>query len=132
MEIIDQPADTGQRQLASDGNRILAYLIDVLITIGVSFIPLVGWIAGALYFLTRDGLPFLNGQSVGKRAMSIRAVTMEGASLSNNWGPVFIRNIVLFIPVFPLVELIVMLTNPNKQRLGDQWARTKVVIEPAA
>lgn len=132
MEIIDQPADTTERPLATDGNRILAYLIDVLITIGVSFVPLVGWIAGAVYFVTRDGLPFLNGQSVGKRAMNIRAVTTEGASLSNNWGPVLIRNIVLFIPVFPLIELIVMLTNPNKQRLGDQWARTKVVVEPAA
>ena len=132
MEIIDQPADISQRQLATDGNRILAYLIDVLITIGVSFVPAVGWIAGSLYYLTRDGLPFLNGQSVGKRAMGIRAVTTDGASLSNNWGPALIRNIVLFIPVFPLVELIVMLTNPNKQRLGDQWAHTKVVVEPAA
>jgi uncharacterized RDD family membrane protein YckC len=40
--------------------------------------------------------------------------------------------VVLFIPLFPLVELIVLLTNPNKLRLGDQWAGTKVVVERSA
>lgn len=47
-------------------------------------------------------------------------------------GPAFrrsgvIRNIVLWIPFFPLVELIVLLSNNNGLRLGDQWAKTKVI-----
>jgi len=127
MEILDQPITTTQLDNASDGNRILAYLIDALIVGALSFVPYVGWIAAVAYFLTRDGLPFLDGQSIGKKAMNIRAVTETGENLTNNWGPVIIRNVVLFIPLFPLIELIVMLTNDKKQRLGDQWAKTRVV-----
>lgn len=127
MEILDQPVDTTQLSNASEGNRILAYIIDALVGVALSFVPYVGWIAGAAYLLTRDALPFLDGQSVGKKAMNIRAVTEEGAPLTNNWGPALIRNVVLLIPIFPLIELIVLLTNDKKQRLGDQWAKTRVV-----
>ncbi|MCC7504143.1 MAG: RDD family protein [Saprospiraceae bacterium] len=126
METLDQPTNTDQRT-ASDGNRIIAYIIDAVVAGAVSFVPFVGWIAAIAYFLTRDGLPFLNGQSIGKKAMNIRAVSSDGQDLTNNWGPVIIRNIVLMIPLFPLIELIVMLTNPQKLRLGDQWAKTKVI-----
>jgi len=125
MEILDQP--TAETRLASDGNRIIAYLIDALILVPLWFIPIVGWIAGFAYFITRDSLPFLDGQSIGKKAMKIRAVTEDGAPLTNNYGPCIIRNIVLMIPFFPLIELIVLLTNEKKQRLGDQWAKTKVI-----
>lgn len=127
MEILDQPSSPTETRVASDGNRIIAYIIDSLISGALWFVPFVGWIAGIAYILTRDGLPFLDGQSVGKKAMNIRAVTADGQPLTNNWGPAIIRNIVLFIPLFPLIELIVMLTNPNKLRLGDQWAKTKVI-----
>lgn len=125
METLDQP--TSDQRVASDGNRIIAYIIDALISGALWFIPFVGWLAGAAYILTRDGLPFLDGQSVGKKAMNIRAVTLDGQPLTNNWSPVLIRNVVLFIPLFPLIELIVLLTNANKQRLGDQWGKTKVI-----
>ena len=127
MEILDQPVNPTQLPNASDGNRIVAYLIDALITGVFCIIPFVGWIVGFAYFLTRDGLPFLDGQSVGKKAMNIRAVTEDGLPLTNNWGPELIRNVVLLIPLFPLIELIVLLTNDKKQRLGDQWAKTRVV-----
>ena len=126
MVILDQPSSQ-ELPTASDGNRIVAYLIDVLVIAGVSFVPFIGWIVGIAYALTRDALPFLDGQSIGKKAMGLRAVTEDGQPLTNNFGPSLIRNIVLFIPFFPLVELIVMLTNSNKLRLGDQWAKTKVV-----
>ncbi len=127
MEILDQPSSSSSQTVASDGNRIIAYLIDVAIVVTLAFIPILGWIVGAAYLLTRDGLPFLDGQSIGKKAMKIRAVSEDGQPLTNNWGPVVIRNIVLWIPFFPLIELIVMLTNPQKLRLGDQWAKTKVI-----
>lgn len=125
MEILDQP--NSEMRIASDGNRIVAYLIDALILLPLWFIPIVGWLAGVAYFLTRDSLPFLDGQSIGKKAMKLRAVTEDGAPLTNNYGPCIIRNIVLLIPFFPLIELIVLLTNEKKQRLGDQWAKTKVI-----
>ncbi len=112
---------------ASDGSRIIAVLIDSLLAGALSLVPFVGWVAGAAYFITRDGLPFLEGQSVGKKAMGLRAVTEDGLPLTNNWAATVLRNVVLFIPFFGLVELIVMLTNVDKQRLGDQWAKTRVI-----
>ena len=129
MDILDQTSPlTEKRQVANDGNRIVAYLIDIVLTAVVSIIPFVGWIAGLAYMLTRDALPFLDGQSIGKKVMKLRAVSAEDDQpLTNNWGLAIIRNIVLFIPLFPVVELIVLLTNDQKLRLGDQWAKTRVV-----
>lgn len=112
---------------ANDGSRIIAVLIDSLLAGALSIVPYVGFVAGAIYFITRDGLPFLEGQSVGKKAMGLRAVTEDGLPLTNNWSATILRNIVLLIPLFSLVELIVMLTNVDKQRLGDQWAKTRVI-----
>lgn len=127
MEFLDQPSGQSGQVVANDGNRIVAYLIDSIIVFVLALVPIVGWIAGLAYAVTRDGLPFLDGQSIGKKVMKIRAVTEDGQHLTNNWGPVVVRNIVLFIPFFAIVELIVMLTNPQKLRLGDQWAKTKVI-----
>jgi uncharacterized RDD family membrane protein YckC len=125
MEILDQPTST-ELKIASDGNRIIAYLIDAVLVIMVSIIPF-GFILGVAYFITKDALPFLDGQSIGKKVMKIRAVTEEGAPLTDNYGASIVRNIVFMIPFFPIIELIVLLTNDKKQRLGDQWAKTKVV-----
>ena len=90
-----------------------------------------GVAASAGYLLLRDSLPFLDGQSIGKKAINLRAVTEDGKSLSGNWNAGLIRNIPMVIPIFPLVELIVLLVNKDKpgglRRLGDQWAKTKVV-----
>lgn len=126
--------DAGQiRALASDGKRIVAYLIDLAPVILLGLISReIGTVLGLIYMVVRDGLPFLDGQSIGKRVMNIRAVTLDGASLANNWGPAIIRNIVLLIPFFPLVELVVLLTNKDKQRLGDQFAKTMVIVNTPA
>jgi hypothetical protein len=43
------------------------------------------------YFVTRDSLPFLGGQSVGKKAMKLTVVTLDDKSLSGNWEPAVIR-----------------------------------------
>jgi len=127
MDILDQPETTSTAATASDGNRIVAYLIDAIVSGTLYYIPYVGFVLVLVYFLTRDALPFLDGQSIGKKVMKLRAVTEDGAPLTNNWGASIMRNIVLIIPFFPLIELVVLLTNPKKQRLGDQWAKTKVV-----
>lgn len=126
MEILDQPG-TPELRKADNGNRIVAYLIDCLVMIPVFLIPILGLFVGVAYYITRDSLPFLDGQSIGKKAMGLRAVTEDGQPLTNNWGPGIIRNIVLLIPFFPLIELIILLTNDKGLRLGDQWAKTKVV-----
>lgn len=127
--------------LAPLGTRISAAVIDILVAIGlqivISFIlpNVLGFVAsltGLAYIFTRDALPFLDGQSVGKKAMKLRAVTRAGAPLTGNWQPCLIRNAVLAIPFFGLVELIVLLTRQDKPdqglRLGDEWAKTKVIV----
>lgn len=134
---------------ASIGNRIIATLIDFLvataisITVGIvlgiipflpgfieSFVSSVSWIA---YLLTRDSLPFLQGQSIGKKAMKLRAVTLNGQPLTEKWEIGLFRNIPIVIPLGQIVELIVLATRQDKpaplQRLGDEWAKTKVVNE---
>ncbi|NJR42921.1 MAG: hypothetical protein HC767_09930 [Akkermansiaceae bacterium] len=64
--------------------------------------------------------------------MKIRAVTSDGKSLSGNWTPTIIRNVVFMIPCFAIVELIVLITRQGKpeegRRLGDDWAKTKVIV----
>lgn len=122
---------TGQE--ASFGLRIGAFLIDVAVMIGLSLVPRVGWLLSSAYLVLRDSLPFLDGQSIGKKALKTRAVTDSGKSLSGNFSEGLIRNIVLLIPFFSLVELIVLCTKNGKpdglRRLGDQWAKTRVITQ---
>jgi uncharacterized RDD family membrane protein YckC len=121
--------------------RIVAAVIDVLVAMGLqiaaamllpSFVHRITWLVGIAYLVTRDSLPFLGGQSGGKKAMKLRAVTLEGKPLTGNWEPALIRNAVLLIPFFGLIELFVLLTREGKPghgiRLGDEWAKTKVIV----
>jgi uncharacterized RDD family membrane protein YckC len=129
--------------LAPLGTRIVAALIDMMVVIGLQiviswFLPhfaaRIAWLVGLAYLVTRDSLPFLGGQSVGKKAMKLQAVTMDGKSLIGNWEPALIRNAVLAIPFFALVELVVLLIRKDKpehdRRLGDEWSKTQVILAP--
>ncbi len=126
MELINPPVFASAPK-ADAGSRIGAYLIDVVLIALVGWIPILGWIVILAYLLTRDALPFLDGQSIGKKLLGLRAVDENGAALTGNYGPSVVRNVVLLIPFFPLVELIVLLTNAETLRLGDQWGKTRVV-----
>lgn len=129
---------------ATLSNRLLATLIDGIVAAGLAWavqlldiLPFIeigsqlSWVVSAGYIISRDSLSFLQGQSVGKRAMKLQAVTIEGVSLEGNWRPGLVRNAVLVIPLFPLVELIVLFTRQDYPRpllrLGDEWAKTKVI-----
>ncbi|MBX7241281.1 MAG: RDD family protein [Bacteroidia bacterium] len=132
-------ADYTNSAPATAGNRLLAYLIDALV--GGALAAIVGAITGnvqdsgigqllaLIYFLTKEALPFLGGQSIGKKLMKIRVVTEDGNSVANNWGASAIRAISLIVPLLNLYELYLVFT--NKPRLGDQWAKTRVVAEQA-
>lgn len=117
------------------GPRILAAFIDFLMALGITMVldqihSSLGFPAAVAYIVLRDCLPFLDGQSIGKKAMRLRAVTSGGHPLTANWNPGVLRNILLIIPFFPLVELIVLLTRNHStplRRLGDEWFDTKVV-----
>lgn len=122
--------------------RATAAVIDAVISIGISillhiilpgFAEKLAWMTGAAYLLVRDSLPFLGGQSVGKKAMKIQVVTLEGKSLVSDWQTAAIRNGPLIIPLFAFVELYILLNREDKaergRRLGDEWAKTKVIVE---
>jgi uncharacterized RDD family membrane protein YckC len=127
--------------------RFLAGLIDtaVCMVIGGVFYtlpvlgPFLGLVAAGGYALTRDCLPFLNGQSLGKKIIGLMVLDASGRPLTGNWQSGLIRNaIFLLFCAGQLIETLVLLTREDKAqrgcRLGDEWAGTKVVIhrpEPA-
>ena len=139
--------DAAEEELPADGlapfnTRVVAMVIDCVVGMGLAlglnfllpeFAHKLSWLVASAYIVTRDSLPFLGGQSVGKKAMNLRAVTLEGKSLTGNWEPSLIRSGVLLIPLFQLLELWILLTReetPQRgQRLGDEWAKTKVILE---
>ena len=140
-EVAEREAQAGS--LAPFNTRLIAALIDVAVVIGLNLVvhllvphllARILWLIGPAYMVCRDSLQFLGGQSVGKKAMKIKAVTLDGKSLVNNWEPALIRNAILAIPVFPLIEVFVLITREGKpdqgRRLGDEWAKTKVVLAP--
>jgi len=117
-------------------SRFLALLIDGIIAsipmyimafiAGATGIAVLAYLGYALYlivFLLRDAL--FGGQSIGKKVMKYRAVKEDGSSLNGDFGASAIRNISIMIPIVGLVDMIFVLT--DKPRLGDGWAKTKVV-----
>jgi uncharacterized RDD family membrane protein YckC len=137
----EEDEDAGE-ELASFNSRFMAGVIDLVVASGLaiglmillpSILDSLGKLVGVAYMVTRDSLPFLGGQSVGKKAMKIRALTQDGKVLTGNWEASLIRSGVLIIPFFAFLELYILLTREEKPeqgyRLGDEWAKTKVIVE---
>jgi uncharacterized RDD family membrane protein YckC len=75
----------------------------------------------------RDGH---QGMSPGKRILGLKVInSVSGAPAG--WGDSFKRNIILAVPVIPIV-VIVQLFSGNGLRLGDEWSRTKVIWQQYA
>lgn len=135
------PGDEEADPRAGLGERVGAFLIDLLVCMGISivlssiipfdFLDNVATLAAIAYLLTRDSLPFLHGQSLGKKALGIRVETLDGKGLADNWTAGVLRNVALVVPPFWVVELIVLLSREDKPqsgtRLGDEWAKTRVM-----
>jgi uncharacterized RDD family membrane protein YckC len=80
-----------------------------------------------VYLLVKDALPFLNAQSLGKKAMSIQVIDNNtGSIIINEYGKAISREIVQWIPLLNLVDAL-MTFGDNGRRLGDKWADTYVV-----
>jgi uncharacterized RDD family membrane protein YckC len=142
LRTADEGSDQPASRLAPFNIRVIAILIDCAVTMGIiigmklilpDFADRLTWVGAIGYLLTRDALPFLGGQSVGKKAMKLVAVTRDGEPLTGKWEASIIRNLPLVIPIMPLVELFVLLSREDKPgrgyRLGDEWAKTKVLVE---
>lgn len=136
----DEEEDTKPGGDAGFEARVVATIIDCFIAVGIYMVLAAMWTAlGNLallaYLLTRDALPFLEGQSIGKKIMKLRAVTVEGKSLSGNWQASIVRNLSLVIPFFGLVEAYMLYSRQGGggplQRFGDEWAKTRVVTVTA-
>jgi uncharacterized RDD family membrane protein YckC len=148
-----QAAVTSPRpNLASEGDRIVAVVIDTIVIGLVSlviFIPLaflVGffnlfgsfafiffgpatlltWLLWLLYFTYFEST---TGQTLGKQIMNIRVVdevTLQHLDFARS----LVRNILRIIdwlPFFYLIGLLLIATNQKKQRIGDMAARSIVV-----
>jgi uncharacterized RDD family membrane protein YckC len=112
---------------ASAGQRFLACLLDGIIAGVPAFIPVVGWIWAILYIWTKDALPFLGGQSVGKRVLGLRVINLEsGKPIKGDFGAAIVRQLSLFIPFFGFVDACMVFSSDGR-RFGDKWAKTLVV-----
>ena len=134
--------------------RIIAFVIDAIISMIIGLIPLVGGIIGALYMLLRDALPIeaLAYKSVGKKLLKLSVVNVEdpsakidyAASAKRNWmfalGPIML--FFVFIPVFGwiidillgiallillIIEIVKIFSDEKGVRLGDKTAGTMVI-----
>jgi uncharacterized RDD family membrane protein YckC len=131
--------------------RILAAVIDAVITFVVGFIPIIGGLTAAAYWLFRDGLDFefMDHRSLGKKVMKLRPVGPGGrpidlmTSVKRNWMFALggVVQLLLFVPILGwivglliglvavaigLIELILVLTDGQGRRMGDRMAGTVV------
>ena len=126
--------------LAGIGDRILAFVIDAVIII--SFIFITNIILGAfgismsmamnvmlsivayLYRLLSE--VFFNGQTVGKRALHIKVVKLDGSVPS--FSAYFLRWLMEPIDFFIMgLGVVFIILSKNGQRVGDLLAGTTVV-----
>lgn len=108
------------------GARLGSGAIDIIIVLLLTYcIPVLGAFAGVAYYLSKDALSFLNGQSFGKKAFQLRVVSQfDEYSITKDYRSSFLRSFTLFIPVLNLIELALVVL--DRRRLGDRWAGTFV------
>ncbi len=122
--------------------RALAWTIDLALRLGVlmlvgSGLALLGAAGQGLYlmatFLVFWAYPILfealwNGQTPGKKALSLRVVASDGAPVG--WLPAITRNLLRTVDMLPFgyaVGLVTSLADAHGRRLGDLVAGTLVV-----
>lgn len=123
MSAIGSPESLLQAPLPE---RVLAVIIDLAIVSGLCLFPKIGWIFGVFYFLMRDSLSFLKGQSFGKKLMKIRVITLpKQETLVEHPEKSAIRGIIALIPGLNLIDIWFLFS--TGYRLADRWAQTAVV-----
>ena len=141
-------------ETAGIGSRLLAGLIDITVQgalliavlLGVGMIASAGAALGGigaaifyvLVFLVMFGYPaaletMWRGRTVGKAAMGLRVVTVEGAPIRFRHAAIrSILNLLDWYSSQGAVAIISMLTTRRNQRLGDLIAGTMVLRERSA
>jgi uncharacterized RDD family membrane protein YckC len=120
-ELKNTPVPMDKIAKADPMDRLLAYLIDaVIMTVGFILCLL----PGIVYFLLRDSL--YDGRSIGKKMMGLQVLNSVNKTPCKLMESV-IRNVSLAIPVFGIVDGIMVFIDENNQRFGDKWAETEVI-----
>lgn len=134
------------QNIANLGDRILAFLIDLLII--VAYALLTGITTASLglgsenewIYMVVIGLPiflyhllmetFNNGQSLGKASMRIRVVKLDGSKAAfSNYAIRWLLRMVDISFTSGAVAIFTFLFNSKGQRLGDIAATTTVISE---
>lgn len=125
--------------------RTIAKILDfIIITAVAEVIPKAGFFAGLAYLLIGDGL--FDGRSLGKKLIGIRVVSANTNEACTFRDSIFRNSIFgigylfykipwfgwIFIVIISLVEFTILLGSKDGMRLGDEIAKTKVVINAKA
>lgn len=133
-------------EIANIGDRIVAFLIDIIVLFGYlfsAFYILFSLIEngdnliqnGGLSIIVLINMPvflyfllceiFLDGQSIGKRARDLKVVKLDGTQASI--GNYLIRWLLRPIDYFFGIGILAMLFNDSGQRIGDLAAGTTLI-----
>lgn len=82
-----------------------------------------------IVYVLRDAI--CQGAGPGKRLVGLRVVMARDGVTPLGYGQAFIRFLPFVIPLFPIVEAIVMSGDCLVRRFGDRWAGTLVIDTPA-
>ncbi len=135
-------------ELPSVFSRILAFIIDRTIVIFAITIPaaiftavmeqtgrtgaiyyillvfMIGFILiGAVYSYSRD---MFGGKSIARRLLKQKVVDISTGRPIGGWRS-FKREIIIHFAPLILIELILISSNKDRRRMGDNWAKTIVV-----
>lgn len=136
---------------ASVGERVLAYLLDVVIIMsyygvvlflilsvfdmsnltesdGASVMAVYGLISLPVVFYALFFENLMEGQTVGKKILKIKVIKIDG--YQSSFADYLIRwlfRIIEVTPPFSFIGLIVMVINDKTQRIGDMAAGTAVI-----
>ena len=101
------------------------FLLSLILPDFLSFFVHLLWIP---YLIIRDSLPFLDGQSIGKKVVGTKAVREDGTPLTGDYKTGAIRNVWMLLLIVEPIVLIVRKDKPEAgRRLGDDFAKTKVI-----
>jgi uncharacterized RDD family membrane protein YckC len=88
----------------------------------------IGWIGGAVTFLSYHTLfEGISGSTVGKRIVGMQVIAADGRPIRLGQGAK--RSLAFFIDslFFGMIGAQSMNESPEKKRIGDHWAETRVV-----
>ncbi|MEA2560418.1 MAG: hypothetical protein QOH06_1922 [Acidobacteriota bacterium] len=111
--------------LANAQERMLEILASEDSIFPAGFLTLGG---GLLYFLYEGLMLASGGQTMGKRAMRVKVVTVEGGDITAGqaWSRAILRTILAFVPGLGLIDLLAAF-GLERASLHDRLARTRVV-----